>query len=115
MTILTSPTVLGIDVAKADVVAYREDLKAIQTITNDRDALGRWLKTLPANSSIALEATSTYHLDTAELAHEMGHRVYVVDAYRLSHYRECPGPTGSNTLIKTCIRASRSTCDRAPG
>lgn len=91
MTILTSPTVVGIDVAKAEIVAYREDLNATQAIANDRDALGRWLNTLPANSSIALEATSTYHLDTAELAHEIGHRVYVVDAYRLSHYRESIG------------------------
>ncbi|WLI76987.1 transposase [Kosakonia sp. H02] len=47
--------------------------------------------TLPAQSSIALEATSLYHLDAAELAHGMGHRVYVVDAYRVSHYRESIG------------------------
>lgn len=91
MTILNSPTVVGIDVAKAEIVAYREDLETIQIIANDRETLSRWLKALPAQSSIALEATSTYHLDTVELAHEMGHRVYVVDAYRLSHYRESVG------------------------
>lgn len=91
MTILTSPTVIGIDVAKAEIVAYREDLKTTQHINNDRETLGRWLKMLPAQSSIALEATSIYHLDTVELAHEMGHQVYVVDAYRLSHYRESIG------------------------
>ena len=27
MTILTSPTVVGVDVAKAEIVVYREDLK----------------------------------------------------------------------------------------
>jgi transposase len=91
MTILTSPTVVGVDVAKAEIVVYREDLKAIQFINNDRAAIGRWLKSLPAQSSIALEATSLYHLDTAELAHGMGHRVYVVDPYRVSHYRESIG------------------------
>ncbi len=91
MTILTSPTVIGIDVAKAEIVAYREDMQTTQHINNDRETLGRWLKALPAQSSIALEATSIYHLDTVELAHEMGHRVYVVDAYRLSHYRESIG------------------------
>ncbi|KGE69748.1 IS110 family transposase [Pseudomonas fluorescens] len=91
MTILNSPTVVGIDVAKAEIVAYREDLETIQIVANDRGTLGRWLKTLPAQSSIALEATSIYHLDTVELAHEIGHRVYVVDAYRLSHYRESVG------------------------
>ncbi|OCR23234.1 transposase [Pseudomonas syringae] len=91
MAILTSPTVIGIDVAKAEIVVYREDLKTTQAIDNNRLAVGRWLKTLPAQSSIALEATSIYHLDTVELAHEMGHRVYVVDAYRVSHYRESVG------------------------
>jgi transposase len=91
MTILTLPTVVGIDIAKAQIVAYREDLKVTQAIDNNRQAVGRWLKTLPAHSSIALEATSLYHMDTAELAHEMGHRVYVVDAYRVSHYRESIG------------------------
>src|SRR5437868_10501567 len=84
MTILTSPTVVGVDVAKAEIVVYREDLKITQNINNDRAAIGRWLKNLPAQSSIALEATSLYHLDTAELAHGMGHRVYVVDPYRRS-------------------------------
>ncbi|WP_103308356.1 MULTISPECIES: transposase [unclassified Pseudomonas] len=91
MTILTSSTVIGIDVAKAEIVAYREDLNSTQVIENTREAIGRWLKTLPAQSSIALEATSIYHLDTAELAHGMGHRVYIVDAYRVAHYRESIG------------------------
>lgn len=91
MTILTFSTVIGIDVAKAEIVAYREDLNSTQVIDNTREAIGRWLKTLPAQSSIALEATSIYHLDAAELAHGMGHRVYIVDAYRVAHYRESIG------------------------
>jgi transposase len=62
MTILTSPTVIGIDVAKAEIVAYREDKKTTQAVNNDRETLGRWLKELPAKSSIALEATSIYPL-----------------------------------------------------
>lgn len=91
MTILNSPTVIGIDVAKAEIVVYREDLNITQAIDNNRGALGRWLKGLPAQCSIALEATSIYHLDTVEMAHEQGHRVYLVDAYRVKHYRESIG------------------------
>ncbi|SSB98349.1 hypothetical protein SAMN04488697_117149, partial [Pseudomonas sp. 43mfcvi1.1] len=41
MTILNSPTVIGIDVAKAEIVVYREDLKITQAIANHREALGR--------------------------------------------------------------------------
>ena len=96
MTILTSQTVVGIDIAKAEVVAYRADQQTIEPIKNDRATLKRWLKRLPAQSAIALEATNIYHLDTVELAHEMGHQVYVVDAYRVSHYRRGVGQRAKN-------------------
>lgn len=96
MTILTSQTVVGIDIAKAEVVAYRADRQTIEAIKNDRTALKRWLKKLPARSAIALEATNIYHLDTVELAHEMGHQIYVVDAYRVSHYRRGVGQRAKN-------------------
>jgi len=96
MTILTSQTVVGIDIAKAEVVAFRADQQTTETIKNDRAVLKRWLKALPAHSAIALEATNIYHLDTVELAHEMGHQVYIVDAYRVSHYRRGVGQRAKN-------------------
>lgn len=96
MTILTSQTVVGIDVAKAEVVVYRPDLEKMEIVKNDRASLKHWLKILPARSAIALEATNIYHLDTVELAHEMGHQVYVVDAYRVSHYRRGVGQRAKN-------------------
>ena len=96
MTILTSQTVVGVDIAKAEVVVYRTDRQTTDTIKNDRTALKRWLKTLPAQSAIAVEATNIYHLDTVELAHAMGHQVYVVDAYRVSNYRRGIGQRAKN-------------------
>lgn len=96
MTILASQTVVGIDIAKAEIVVYRSDLQTTDTIKNDRTALKRWLKTLPAQSAIAVEATNIYHLDTVDLAHAMGHQVYVVDAYRVSNYRRGIGQRAKN-------------------
>lgn len=96
MTILSSQTVVGVDIAKAEVVVYRSDRPTTDTIKNDRTALKRWLKTLPAQSAIAVEATNIYHLDTVELAHAMGHQVYVVDAYRVSNYRRGIGQRAKN-------------------
>lgn len=96
MTILTSQTVVGIDIAKVEIVVYRSDLQTTDSIKNDRTALKRWLKTLPAQSAIAVEATNIYHLDTVELAHAMGHQVYVVDAYRVSNYRRGIGQRAKN-------------------
>jgi len=96
MTILTSQTVVGIDIAKAEIVVYRTDRQTTDIIKNDRTALKRWLKTLPAQSAVAVEATNIYHLDTVELAHAMGHQVYVVDAYRVSNYRRGIGQRAKN-------------------
>jgi transposase len=96
MTILTSQTVVGIDIAKAEIVVYRADLQTTDAIKNNRAALKRWLKTLPAHSAIAVEATNIYHLDTVDLAHAMGHQVYVVDAYRVSNYRRGIGQRAKN-------------------
>lgn len=96
MTILTSQTVVGIDIAKAEVVVYRYDLQTTDTIKNNRASLKRWLKTLPVRSALAVEATNIYHLDTVELAHAMGHQVYVVDAYRVSNYRRGIGQRAKN-------------------
>jgi transposase len=96
MTILTSQTVVGVDIAKAEILVYRSDLQTTDAIKNDRTALKRWLKTLPAHSAIAVEATNIYHLDTVELAHAMGHQVYVVDAYRVSNYRRGIGQRAKN-------------------
>ena len=81
-------TIIGADVAKADIVICHHDLNQCQTIPNQPRALARWLKTLPAAACIAVEATNTYHLTLVELAHKRGHRVYLIDGYRLNHYRK---------------------------
>ncbi|WP_448106231.1 IS110 family transposase [Pseudomonas azerbaijanoccidentalis] len=88
MTISNSQVVVGVDVAKDEIVVYRADQQKSQVVTNERSALKQWLKKLPAHSAIALEATNTYHLDTTEMAHEMGHDVYVIDGSRLNRYRD---------------------------
>ncbi|OHC39008.1 MAG: IS110 family transposase [Pseudomonadales bacterium RIFCSPLOWO2_12_FULL_59_450] len=91
MTIVTSQTVIGVDVAKAELVVYRADREEIQTVINDKSSIKRWLRSLPSGSLIALEATNIYHLQTVELAYAMGHTLYVIDGYRLSNYRKGTG------------------------
>lgn len=88
MTILDSQVVVGVDVAKDEIVVYQSDTEQTRFVANERVTLKRWLKTLPANSAIALEATHTYHLDTTEMAYAMGHDVYVINGSRLSKYRD---------------------------
>src|SRR5271154_1978123 len=91
MTIVDSQMIVGADTSKKDFAVFQWGSKEHSTVLNERAALHRWLKTLPANSAIAVEATNTYHLDMVELAYEMGHQVFIVDAGRLNKYRESIG------------------------
>src|SRR6059058_1156244 len=88
MAIRALQTIVGVDTAKIEVVTHRTDVDELEIVPNNRPLLKQWLQTLPANSAIAIEATNIYHMDTVELAYEMGHQVYVVDGYRLSNYRK---------------------------
>ncbi|KAA5838504.1 IS110 family transposase, partial [Pseudomonas chlororaphis] len=86
MTIQTP--IVGIDVAKESLSLYRLDTQQASTLANARSTILAWLKTLPADCSLAIEATSTYHVLLADLAYQRGHRIYVIDGYRLSNYRK---------------------------
>lgn len=88
MAMKTVPTVIGVDVAKAELAVYRADLDRLQVVNNSCQAIKAWLSTLPARSVLAIEATNVYHLEVIKQAHADGHPVYVVDGYRLNHYRQ---------------------------
>lgn len=49
-----------------------------------------------------MEATGIYHRQLAKLAHEAGHPLYLLDAYKLSHYRD-----GVGTRAKTDLADAR--------
>ena len=79
-------SIVGIDVAKAELVIHSQNQTV--TIENTPTAIRRWLKSLPDRCDIAIEATGTYHMNVAELAHQKGHHLYVIDGYQLSNYRK---------------------------
>jgi len=80
---------IGIDVSKEYLDICYDPEAPIERIANRPRDLNRWLKSLPAGPvAIALEATSTYHLELAMRAHKAGHTVYLLDGYRLSRYRD---------------------------
>ncbi len=85
------PTLVGIDVSKAELVIARSDSSNILTLANNRRAISNWLKSLTAGSKVALEATGTYHREVAALLHDAGHELYLLDGYRLNHYRNGVG------------------------
>lgn len=82
---------VGADVSQTELVIARSDNLPLETLPNRKRAILQWLKTLPRGAKIAIEATGTYHRLLAELAHQQGHQLYLLDNYKLSKYRESVG------------------------
>ena len=79
---------LGIDVAK-DWLDISDGDQVIR-ISNTRTEIKRFLKTLVDPVAIAIESTSYYHEEFIECAIK-DYPLYVVNAFRLSRYREAVG------------------------
>lgn len=94
MTTVTCTPDFGVDVSKESlqIDSAQESLQ----IPNDVSSIRRWIKRLPPGRCFALEATGSFHVCFARLAHAHGHTVYLIDGYRLARYRE-----GVGTRAKT--------------
>lgn len=88
MAMSVAPIEAGVDTAKDELVIQSALHATPQTIPNTPKSIRAWLKSVPKGSALAIEATSTYHMEMAEQAHAAGLAVYVVDGLRLSKYRE---------------------------
>lgn len=88
MPISVVKPIVGVDVAKNELVIYQAELDLLETISNDKAAIKKWLKALPAPVDLAIESTNIYHLALADLAYEVGCTIYMVGGYELSHYRK---------------------------
>ena len=83
---------IGVDVAKdAVVVGCDEQGSAVRSIPNRRTALTVWLASLPSGSRIGVEATGCYHELLADLAHQSGHTVFVLNPKDTHHYAQAVG------------------------
>lgn len=96
MSVPNAEAIIGVDVAKSELVIFNEERDQLITIPNTKPEIKKWLKALPARVRIAIEATNIYHVLFADLAYEAGCTVYLVDGYALSHYRK-----GINVRAKT--------------
>ncbi|MFG0415070.1 transposase, partial [Pseudomonas sp. zjy_8] len=97
--------IIGIDVAKAELVCYYEDSAQQQAVRNTKPEIQKWLALQPANTAICVEATNVYHLDLVEMAYEKGFAVYVVDGFQLSNYRKGIGGRVKTDASDACLLA----------
>jgi len=82
---------IGVDVAKGWLDIYAADRDDLQRIDNSEDAIEKWLCGLGGPARIAIEATNRYHELFIERAFALGHRIFVIDAFKLSRYRDAVG------------------------
>lgn len=83
-----SEITLGIDVAKDELVICDWDTQQLTTLANEPAAIKAWLGKRYGAVRIAIEPTSSYHLELVQQAHARGMTVYLVNPRQLVHYRE---------------------------
>ncbi len=87
MSKLVTQITFGIDVSKDELVICEWETEEISTLENQAGAIKAWLKSLYGPVRIAIEPTSTYHLQVVEQAHALGVEVYLINPRQLVHYR----------------------------
>lgn len=87
---------MGVDVAKDELVICQSWSSDLVTLANEDEAIRVYLESLPGPTSLAVEATNVFHVALVERAHALGHAVYVIDGLRLKRYRESVGGRAKN-------------------
>lgn len=79
--------IIGIDVCKDTLDIFEHESGRAYSIGNDATLIETWLDSKEGRLQLAIEPTNRYHEAVAEAAYARGHEVYLIDPYRLTHYR----------------------------
>jgi transposase len=104
----TTPTVFGADIGSQSIVivdAGSSDSRMALTINNSRQAISRWLKSLPPGCRIGMEATGRWHALLADLAYAAGHAVHVINPKWIANYARSLGQRGKTDLLDAHVIA----------
>ncbi len=98
--------IIGADVSSREIVlAWARSKHPQQTIANNRRAILAWLKRLPPNCVIGMEATGHYHHQLADLAATGGHAVYVINPKHMAAYARGVGQRGKTDPLDAQVIA----------
>lgn len=82
---------LGIDVSKDKLDVYQWDSQQHWQIDNDESTIVKLLRGFAEPVELAVESTSSYHLELVTQAHALGIDIYLVNARQLANYRKAIG------------------------
>ena len=103
---MQTPLYIGVDVAKATlVIACHEHPGEPVTVSNERPAIRRWLRTVPAGSCVGVEATGRYHESLADLAQAAGLTVFVLNPNDTRHYAQALGRRAKTDRVDAVLIA----------
>lgn len=88
MAKLTQSSIFGVDVSKQGLVIWDWLNERLLEIANEPQAIEAWLHGLSGPVRLAVEPTSSFHLELVEQAHRLGFEVFLVNPRQLAHYRE---------------------------
>ena len=94
----------GVDVSK-DTLDIACGGRVVR-IENSKKAIKTFIKGAPTGSTVAMEATNTYHLAMADACYGAGMRVYVVNPRVTRHYREVMSLRGHTDRLDALTLAS---------
>lgn len=104
MATLIIPTLIGVDVSKAELVISLNGDKPF-ALPNTRSAIRQWLRQLTGPVALAMEATNDFHMELAREAHRRGYQVYLINGYRLNRYRDSIGGRAKTDDLDACLLA----------
>lgn len=91
---------LGADVdSRFIVIACAARSFPPQRISNDRQGIRTWLRSVPHGSRLGIESTGSYHELLADLAHAAGLQVFVINPRVLRRYAQGVGQRGKTDRI----------------
>lgn len=105
MAKIVSEITLGADVSKDELVIRNWETEDIIHLANDAVVIKAWLGQLYGPVRIAVEPTSSYHLELVEQAHTLGHTVYLINPRWLVHYRKAVGERNKTDAADACLLA----------
>lgn len=102
----STAVIFGADVSSAEIViACADNKQAVKRIANQVQPIKTWLKQLPKDAVIGMEATGRYHALLADCAVEQGLRVYVINPKHLSQYAKGVGQRGKTDPLDAQVIA----------
>ena len=93
------PCFIGVDVSKAELVIATQGQDGCHSVPNECSAIAQWLRSLPADSLIAMESTGQYHQLLANLAASAGLAVFVLNARDVYFYAKALGARGKTDRV----------------